>query len=939
MALNALTLAVTQGVVGRPFLSAVNGLTYPQRVEVLVDGSPGGSYVNGTVFFSSLPYPTSTIVLREYEPGVGAGFRDSRIDITGATNDALRTQALASLSVGRTLRNWRVGAVRQSDGSYVYSLFAEDDLGATSSLPAGGTPPALFTLTQPLGVQYQRTTFTGGANGLGQGMFPLDLDVTQIGDLHARIVDEVTGTTVQNWFKIATLTLTGSQRIWVTPIDVRLGWFYIDISGDGGSTYTRTTRAVSVGPNWYGTGQSRMTELFDIQPSRDSSLPSANGVAPSKNGRVFATWFETGNDGTTLPSAAEVPGDTSRYRSSGAVELTAKMVALLGCNVQWCGHARGATALAEFTPTGSQWAIMKAIMDQVGGFEVLYISQGYQDATNSAANYKIAQAACVNGLAALNSLGNNFAFVHTALTNVGPSATFYPSYANHQKIRNAAADGCRELSGTYPFSAYLDIRDCELVADNVHGSQPGNIRVMRHLYRTLRPYYGAANGDGQVTVLSATRASGSADIVIRLQPPTGVSLGTLPAEHYQRWRGYVRGDATLANTPTYTFSAATLTANGDGTYNLTLTLSTTPDDTVALDLYFDGYPGLSADGTIGVLYDTQTDGDGITQGRPVNFGGPRATTAYAPGVTAPSAVTVTNTGAPRLYQTFGASVTATGATSYDHELIYADTGQVVAWRSTYGTTSTTASVVIVAADLAHTLQWKTTCYNNGGKTVAYSSVVTPDTKRGGTITAVGSPTWTTGKFGQGLQGASGAYGSFADVSGLIPRTRNWTIEGWIKPPASNPSGTIVAFGQASKGYIAINTSGQMLAVIRSNTANNVSITTSTSVVGQDFIHVALTAYTSSSTTGGFKLFVGGVMVAELADSTTNLPYLGAGAASQGIGGLAGSNYFIGGVVDMVATWDYARYLTDFTPPTAPYTGTETGLYAGYLLDGNFTPIG
>lgn len=89
MALNALTLAVTKGIVGQPFLSAVNGLT-TGRVEVLNDATPGFSYVNGTVFHPSLPYEDVVVALREYEPGVGSGFRDSRIAIAAARDSVLR---------------------------------------------------------------------------------------------------------------------------------------------------------------------------------------------------------------------------------------------------------------------------------------------------------------------------------------------------------------------------------------------------------------------------------------------------------------------------------------------------------------------------------------------------------------------------------------------------------------------------------------------------------------------------------------------------------------------------------------------------------------------------------------------------------------------------------------------------------------------------------
>lgn len=83
MALGNLTLSTTAGVQGRPFQANIIGLT-TGRVEVLGDGSPGFSTVNGRVMSDRLPYPVSTVVLREHEPGVGVGYRDTRIDISAA---------------------------------------------------------------------------------------------------------------------------------------------------------------------------------------------------------------------------------------------------------------------------------------------------------------------------------------------------------------------------------------------------------------------------------------------------------------------------------------------------------------------------------------------------------------------------------------------------------------------------------------------------------------------------------------------------------------------------------------------------------------------------------------------------------------------------------------------------------------------------------------
>lgn len=162
MALNALTLSVTQGVQGYPFGAIINGLT-TGRVEVIPDGSPGFSTVNGKVFSQALPYAVSTVVLREYEPGVGQGFRDSRIDITAATRETLAASAAGQIGAGRVLKGWRLAGTRAASGETSYAVLAEDDLGATLTAAVGsavptitGTPPA-FTAGQAGSFQFTVT--------------------------------------------------------------------------------------------------------------------------------------------------------------------------------------------------------------------------------------------------------------------------------------------------------------------------------------------------------------------------------------------------------------------------------------------------------------------------------------------------------------------------------------------------------------------------------------------------------------------------------------------------------------------------------------------------------------------------------------------------------------------------------------------------------------
>jgi len=135
MALNALTLSVASGIVGRPFRSKINGLT-TGKVDVL-RGAPGFGVVNGILRSEALPFTTSRVVLREWEPGVAAGYRDTAFEIAGATQTEVLAQVAGAVGAGRALRSYNVVHERQSDGSLVYSLDVENDLGATARVSLG----------------------------------------------------------------------------------------------------------------------------------------------------------------------------------------------------------------------------------------------------------------------------------------------------------------------------------------------------------------------------------------------------------------------------------------------------------------------------------------------------------------------------------------------------------------------------------------------------------------------------------------------------------------------------------------------------------------------------------------------------------------------------------------------------------------------------------
>lgn len=139
MALNTLTLVVDDGVQGRRFRSKINGLTAGSEVTLDGDAAPGFSTVNGRLYHQALPYPVNTVAIRERDPATGET-KVTRIEIAAATAADLATLAAAQITGGRTLRGYRTAATDDGDGSLVWSIYVEDDLGATVVVAIGAAP-------------------------------------------------------------------------------------------------------------------------------------------------------------------------------------------------------------------------------------------------------------------------------------------------------------------------------------------------------------------------------------------------------------------------------------------------------------------------------------------------------------------------------------------------------------------------------------------------------------------------------------------------------------------------------------------------------------------------------------------------------------------------------------------------------------------------------
>lgn len=804
---------------------------------------------------------------------------------------------------------------------------------AKSAVPVA--PPVFVLQNYPSAFKpFQRATSIGGAAGKGAGTVVQPISVSAPGTVIARIVADDDNSVVLHGPVSINVTVLDAQIV-LTDVAARLRWGKVQLSADWGETWQTGAARVGVGCGTLVCGQSLATRMFDRMPTFDNTTLAELVINPSPYGVVYATWYESYNDKTT-GAAWEVPSDTGRYRSAWVAEFLRLQIQAEGVICFVVGHARGASLLEVFNPGGSENAALLAVITEAGGFERVRFFQGHQNYSSSATNYRAALTTFFSFAAANNGVrGANFAALLTTVPNIAANGT-YNNNANLQGIRTIAAEWAYQNG-----AVYSDLRDLELYSDNVHPLQAAERRQARHDYRSWRPLAGLVGDNRGPRPISATRAAGSRDIVIMMQHRPGASNLDVRGNPGLRFGAFARRSLSnpLALDATTPFAVAN---NGNGTSTITLRLAAVPADTLAIDIYWDPYPSPKANGSVDMIYDDHTDlgEDGIAIGRPIDW--PlRGITAYAPSVSAPANTalpTITGTARARQTQT-GTIGSWSGADLWDVEYFLSDNGAALPDRSVFRTNATSLAGVVASTDVGHPIAIKVTGYGDGGATVAWSApspVV--DSKRGPDLTATGSPTYVAGKFGQAIRFVSNAYlsatSTFDDV---VPQSLTaplgpiaWTVEAWISLGA-NPNANVVAFGQLNKLYVAINTAGGVFAFVKGQ-ATDWTSGASAAITNGAFHHVAVVSYGAA----GAALYVDGALVS----STTNAPRYTAGTGPFQVGALGGSLVFVNGAVEELAAWDSAIYAgSGFTPPVAPYAGTEIGLRALYHFDGNFVPAG
>ena len=192
-----------------------------------------------------------------------------------------------------------------------------------------------------------------------------------------------------------------------------------------------------------------------------------------------------------------------------------------------------------------------------------------------------------------------------------------------------------------------------------------------------------------------------------------------------------------------------------------------------------------------------------------------------------------------------------------------------------------------------------------------------------------SPVWdtTTQKFGTGA--LAGGYGmtptGFLTTYGVLPLT----LEGWTKGSVQ-PTSIQVFLGQNYFGYLGTDASGNLTAQYLNASLAYVNLTTTINIFDGAWHHLALVFQSTGSI-----LYLDGVAVASSTQAAifSNIHQTDPFGINNH-GGLP--NYQWPGEADEIAIWSTARYTANFTPPTAAYAGTESGLVALWHLDSNGT---
>jgi hypothetical protein len=384
-----------------------------------------------------------------------------------------------------------------------------------------------------------------------------------------------------------------------------------------------------------------------------------------------------------------------------------------------------------------------------------------------------------------------------------------------------------------------------------------------------------------------------------------------------------------------------------------------------------GSDGLAHTATVSVTYDTSSgiptptvsltaSPTSITSGgsSTLSWSSTNATSCTGSGFTA-SGTSGTVSVSPTATQTYSITCTGTGGSvnasvtvnvsalpvptttlTASPTSIISSQSSMLAWSSTDATScigtgftpSGTSGTVSVSPTATQT--YSITCTGAGGS--ASASVTVTVTTSGGssiTLTPAMSPTVTYDTVGQKF-GTAALSGSYAYTNTFPTWGNPGTIQAWFKQstiPTQNER--IVSFdnGTTETNLIIQSSSCLLIGSYASNGVNKALLNTTSLCDGNwHLLELDLSS-------AGAKLFVDGVLQSsrtEVPDTDVG-PYFGLGVRARVLNGSC--TYTSSDCeIDEVSIWNTALHTGNYTVPSVPWTGTESGLVAVFHLDGDFT---
>ncbi len=461
-----------------------------------------------------------------------------------------------------------------------------------------------LTLAQPAAYRiYQRDTRSGGTFGKGAGAVALTLSPTApVTLLEVQLRDAGNpGTVLVPWFPAGANLAAGAQTVTLS-VPANAAWYLLDLRANGDpASVVSTTNQIGVGEVIAAAGQSLATDFWDTNASGDTATLASLGVVPSAYSSGFAAW----NGNATLPSWA-IPADGGAYRSSFAAEFLRRVVAGSGVNAALVGYAVNGTTIATWQPGQPNDTALLAILNAAGGkFSSFIWCQGHQDAKAGASGavYLAALQQVLGSLA--SAYAGPFRRILCSIPAIGAAAAAKFDVGAVATIRAAHL----QYVGADPLASYVAGLDVAWFSDGIHPSQRGNIAFADHFYRAFMAGIGGnAAGDSGPRLAGATRAPGSARVVLSVAP--AVSLTASGGSAATQFQVFPAGQTSGA------LPIASVDLSQPG--SVAITLAATPLDSQALDVWY-RLPWDSSAAVAAGIYDGDTDADGLATGRQLSL--------------------------------------------------------------------------------------------------------------------------------------------------------------------------------------------------------------------------------------------------------------------------------------------------------------------------------